>query len=96
MPANPFKSDVSQPSIAAPTCVSGSGAGNPGTGPARGRNVNTPDFERIVEAHYAALHRSGLSLARSESAAADLAQQAPYPAPSIITTFSPCAPGSCS
>jgi DNA-directed RNA polymerase specialized sigma24 family protein len=36
--------------------------------------VDAPDFEQIVDAHYAALYRFGLSLARSESAAADLAQ----------------------
>ena len=37
-----------------------------------------PDFEQIVDAHYAALYRFALSLARSEPAAADLTQQTFY------------------
>jgi RNA polymerase sigma factor (sigma-70 family) len=37
-----------------------------------------PDFEQIVDAHYAALYRFAFSLARSEPAAADLTQQAFY------------------
>jgi RNA polymerase sigma-70 factor (ECF subfamily) len=40
--------------------------------------VDAPDFEQIVDAHYAALYRFGLSLARSDSAAADLTQQTFY------------------
>jgi RNA polymerase sigma factor (sigma-70 family) len=40
--------------------------------------VATPDFEQIVDAHYAALYRFALSLARSEPAAADLTQQTFY------------------
>jgi RNA polymerase sigma-70 factor (ECF subfamily) len=34
-----------------------------------------PEFEQIVDSYYAALYRFGLSLARSEPAAADLTQQ---------------------
>ena len=37
-----------------------------------------PDFEQIVDAHYTALYRFALSLARSEPAAADLTQQTYY------------------
>ncbi len=37
-----------------------------------------PDFEQIVDAHYAALYRFALSLARGEPAAADLTQQTFY------------------
>ena len=37
-----------------------------------------PDFEQIVDAHYAALYRFALSLARNEPAAADLTQQTFY------------------
>ncbi len=37
-----------------------------------------PDFEQLVDAHYAALYRFALSLARSEPAAADLTQQTFY------------------
>ena len=37
-----------------------------------------PDFEQIVDAHYAALYRFALSLARSEPSAADLTQQTFY------------------
>ena len=37
-----------------------------------------PDFERLVDAHYAALYRFGLSLSRNESEAADLTQQTFY------------------
>ena len=37
-----------------------------------------PDFEQIVDAHYAALYRFAFSLARGESAAADLTQQTFY------------------
>ncbi len=37
-----------------------------------------PDFEQIVDAHYAALYRFALSLARSEHTAADLTQQTFY------------------
>jgi RNA polymerase sigma-70 factor (ECF subfamily) len=40
--------------------------------------VAAPDFEQIVDAHYAALYRFALSLARSEPAAADLTQQTFY------------------
>jgi len=40
--------------------------------------VPAPDFEQIVDAHYAALYRFALSLARSEPAAADLTQQTFY------------------
>ena len=40
--------------------------------------MGAPDFERIVDAHYAALYRFALSLARSEAAAADLTQQTFY------------------
>ena len=40
--------------------------------------VAAPDFEQIVDAHYAALYRFALSLARSEAAAADLTQQTFY------------------
>ena len=40
--------------------------------------MDAPDFEQIVDAHYAALYRFALSLARSESAAADLTQQTYY------------------
>ena len=40
--------------------------------------MDAPDFEQIVDAHYTALYRFGLSLARSESAAADLTQQTFY------------------
>jgi RNA polymerase sigma factor (sigma-70 family) len=34
-----------------------------------------PDFEQLVDAHYTALYRFGLSLTRQESEAADLAQE---------------------
>ena len=34
-----------------------------------------PEFERLVEAHYASLYRFGLSLCRSETEACDLVQQ---------------------
>ncbi len=37
-----------------------------------------PDFEQIVDAHYAALYRFALSLSRGEHAAADLTQQTFY------------------
>lgn len=37
-----------------------------------------PDFEQIVDAHYTALYRFALSLARTEPAAADLTQQTFY------------------
>src|ERR1700761_3492374 len=37
-----------------------------------------PDFEQLVDAHYAALYRFGLSLSRNESEAADLTQQTFY------------------
>ena len=37
-----------------------------------------PDFEQIVDAHYAPLYRFALSLARNEPAAADLTQQTFY------------------
>lgn len=37
-----------------------------------------PDFEQIVDAYYVPLYRFGLSLARSEPAAADLTQQTFY------------------
>ncbi len=37
-----------------------------------------PDFEQIVDSHYAPLYRFALSLARSEPAAADLTQQTFY------------------
>ena len=37
-----------------------------------------PDFEQIVEAHYAPLYRFALSLARNEPGAADLTQQTFY------------------
>ncbi len=37
-----------------------------------------PDFEQLVDAHYAALYRFGLSLARHEAEAADLTQQTFY------------------
>ncbi len=37
-----------------------------------------PDFEQIVDAHYVALYRFALSLARSEPSAADLTQQTFY------------------
>lgn len=37
-----------------------------------------PDFEKIVDSHYAPLYRFALSLARSEPAAADLTQQTFY------------------
>jgi len=40
--------------------------------------VAAPDFEQLVDAHYAALYRFALSLARSEPAAADLTQQTFY------------------
>jgi RNA polymerase sigma-70 factor (ECF subfamily) len=40
--------------------------------------VPPPDFEQIVDAHYAALYRFALSLARGEAAAADLTQQTFY------------------
>ena len=36
------------------------------------------DFEHLVQAHYASLHRFALSLARDETAAADLVQQTFY------------------
>lgn len=39
---------------------------------------SAPDFEQIVDAHYAALYRFAFSLARSEPAAADLTQQTFY------------------
>jgi RNA polymerase sigma-70 factor (ECF subfamily) len=41
-------------------------------------NVATVDFDQLVEAHYAALYRFGLSLARNEMEAADLTQQTFY------------------
>ena len=37
-----------------------------------------PEFEQLVDAHYAALYRFGLSLSRNESEAADLTQQTFY------------------
>jgi RNA polymerase sigma-70 factor, ECF subfamily len=37
-----------------------------------------PDFEQLVDAHYAALYRFALSLSRNESEAADLTQQTFY------------------
>lgn len=37
-----------------------------------------PDFEQLVDTHYAALYRFGLSLTRDESEAADLTQQTFY------------------
>jgi len=37
-----------------------------------------PDFEQLVDAHYAALYRFGLSLTRNESEASDLTQQTFY------------------
>ena len=40
--------------------------------------MSAPDFEQIVDAHYAALYRFAVSLARSEPAAADLTQQTFY------------------
>jgi RNA polymerase sigma factor (sigma-70 family) len=40
--------------------------------------VAAPDFEQIVDAHYAGLYRFALSLARNEPAAADLTQQTFY------------------
>jgi len=40
--------------------------------------VAAPDFEQIVDAHYEALYRFALSLARSEPSAADLTQQTFY------------------
>ena len=40
--------------------------------------MDAPDFEQIVDAHYAALYRFALSLARGEPAAADLTQQTFY------------------
>jgi RNA polymerase sigma-70 factor (ECF subfamily) len=40
--------------------------------------VAGPDFEQIVDAHYPALYRFALSLARGEPAAADLTQQTFY------------------
>jgi RNA polymerase sigma-70 factor (ECF subfamily) len=40
--------------------------------------VAAPDFEQIVDAHYEALYRFALSLARGEPAAADLTQQTFY------------------
>jgi RNA polymerase sigma-70 factor (ECF subfamily) len=40
--------------------------------------VAAPDFEQIVDAHYAPLYRFALSLARGEAAAADLTQQTFY------------------
>ncbi len=40
--------------------------------------VSEPDFEQLVEGHYVALFRFGLSLAKSESEAADLTQQTFY------------------
>ena len=36
------------------------------------------DFEKLVDAHYAALYRFGLSLSKNESEAADLTQQTFY------------------
>lgn len=41
-------------------------------------HVGAIDFSALVDAHYAALYRFALSLARSESAAADLTQQTFY------------------
>jgi len=40
--------------------------------------VAAPDFQQIVDAHYAPLYRFALSLARNEAAAADLTQQTFY------------------
>jgi RNA polymerase sigma-70 factor (ECF subfamily) len=40
--------------------------------------VAAPDFQQIVDAHYVALYRFALSLARGEAAAADLTQQTFY------------------
>jgi RNA polymerase sigma-70 factor (ECF subfamily) len=40
--------------------------------------VAVPDFEQIVDAHYAPLYRFALSLAHGEAAAADLTQQTFY------------------
>jgi RNA polymerase sigma-70 factor (ECF subfamily) len=40
--------------------------------------VATPDFQEIVDAHYAPLYRFALSLARNEAGAADLTQQTFY------------------
>ncbi len=40
--------------------------------------MGAPDFEQIVDAHYAPLYRFALSLARSEHTAADLTQQTFY------------------
>jgi len=40
--------------------------------------VSAPDFEQIVDAHYAPLYRFAYSLARSEPGAADLTQQTFY------------------
>lgn len=39
------------------------------------RTGGRPDFERLVDLHYASLHRFALSLTRSESDAADLVQE---------------------
>ena len=41
-------------------------------------DVATPDFEQLVDAHYAALYRFALSLAKNEMDAADLTQQTFY------------------
>jgi hypothetical protein len=79
MRSKPSKSDMSPAVDSAAPCVSGSGACNSGTALAGGRNANAPEFEQIVDDHYAALYRFGLSLARSGSAAADLTQQTFYP-----------------
>jgi RNA polymerase sigma-70 factor (ECF subfamily) len=40
--------------------------------------VAAPDFEEIVDTHYAALYRFALSLCRGEAGAADLTQQTFY------------------
>jgi RNA polymerase sigma factor (sigma-70 family) len=40
--------------------------------------MNDTEFQRLVDAHYAALYRFGLSLAKSQSDAADLTQQTFY------------------
>lgn len=40
--------------------------------------VAQPDFESLVDAHYSALYRFGLSLTRSEAEASDLTQQTFY------------------
>src|SRR5260370_15889803 len=41
-------------------------------------DVTEPDFEQLVDAHYAALYRFALSLAKNEMDAADLTQQTFY------------------